>query len=912
MPERPLLMLPTPGIAPRDKLPPTPISSHYHIPSIAKQRDKLTPRFETMLQSFITDSTEGVEPEYVLVLETTGKIEDFSRAVRAIPGLEWLAESDTDTLSADDEFYEIAKIGKRLLYQKIDDISTKQSSAIWELLKDNDFIDKAGYVTGKNIDDFIDNIPDDLTQYQDQILDVLKEKISATGAKQLSGRLFLTMSNRQAMEQLLAEFNKWSQNEEVSSKKWAEIFKCLKVMRKWGIQDRLRDTGVIEYWRSQLDLKKGTDSKIQFEIELWYRRNEAKRSEIQSQIEELILKERGNVIAGCHINEIRFHAIKAELPPDKIELVVNSEYATLFKSDDVMFFRPAGQCVANVIPEGNESDDIPVADAIGEPVIALFDGVPFLGHTLLADRIIYDDPDDFGADYLAAGRKHGTAMASLICYGELDANEPPLSRPIYVRPIMKPDSEDFVNTPPSEHIPRDQFFEDLILRSVVRIFEGDGDDDPIAPNIKVINISICDPTRLFFGQLSSCGKLLDWLSEKYQVLFCVSAGNTSCEIELQKNQAELGDLDEAELAEHTIKKIHDDIRNHRILAPGDSINSLTIGALHNDCSPELGEDPRVDILPIGGLPSPVSAHGHGYRNSINPELYAPGGKQLFDYIGDGKYKVNMIGTAPGQRVAASPISPGELNRTVYIRGTSNSAALVTRGAAILYEAISSLRDETGASIPENSLAVLIKTLLVHSASWGEYYSILERCIKTADNSRIFRKIAARYFGYGEYEVGRVIECTEKRATAFGYGTISKDQKHVFRFPLPPSLSGSNEDRRLIITLGWFSPINAENRKYRKANLSFNPPKDFGVKRVNADWQHVKNGSIQHEVLEGNDVVSYSDGDAIMLEIVCREDAGSLDESVSYGLAVSLEVPENVDIQVYEEIRQRIEIQVPVE
>lgn len=31
--------------------------------------------------------------------------------------------------------------------------------------------------------------------------------------------------------------------------------------------------------------------------------------------------------------------------------------------------------------------------------------------------------------------------------------------------------------------------------------------------------------------------------------------------------------------------------------------------------------------------------------------------------------------------------------------------------------------------------------------------------------------------------------------------------------------------------------------------SFEPPEDtIGVKRINADWQQVKNGTVQHEVL----------------------------------------------------------------
>jgi hypothetical protein len=83
MPEHPLLIFPTPAVADRDKMKPRFGSPNYHFPSPQRQKEKLTSRFESMLQSFITDSTAGIEPEYVLVLETTGKIEDFKRAIQA-------------------------------------------------------------------------------------------------------------------------------------------------------------------------------------------------------------------------------------------------------------------------------------------------------------------------------------------------------------------------------------------------------------------------------------------------------------------------------------------------------------------------------------------------------------------------------------------------------------------------------------------------------------------------------------------------------------------------------------------------------------------------------------------------------------------------------------------------------------
>ncbi len=913
MPKRPLLIFPTPAAAGRDKMKPRFGSPNYHFPSPQRQKDKLMPRFESILQSFITDSTAGIEPEYVLVLETTGKTEDFKRAIQAVPGMEWLAEIDTDEIEADDDFYEIAKIGKRLFYTKTDDITTKQSSDIWIALKDNDFIDKHGYITDKHLDDFTEFIPEGLVEYSATIMSVINRKITDTKGKVISGRLFLSMSNQQAMRDLLSKWNKWPDNKDDLSKKWVEIFSRLKEIRKWDIQDRLRETGVEKYWKEELDIKKGTGSKIQFEIELWYRKDSAKRNDIQAELEQLIKSENGSVIKKCIIDEIRFHAIKAELPPENIDRVLSSEYTKLFKCDDVMFFRPTGQCAADVYHEGVEEEAFQEGAVSGDPVLAILDGDPFVYHSLLENRLILDDPDDFGSAYQAKGRKHCTAMASLICHGELDAGESPLPRPIYVRPIMKPDINDFIHNPPREHIPKEYFFEDLILRSVMRIFEGDADEEPVAPTIKIINLSICDPTRMFFHQLSSCAKLLDWLSEKYQVLFCISAGNNRADIDLEKSKAELSQLTDEDLTEHTMKILHGNIRNHRLMSPADSVNTLSIGAIHTDKSTIYNQGNRVDILPTQELPSPITAHGYGFRNSINPEIYLPGGRQLYDYITNSRYKINDIGMAPGQKVAAAPVNPGERNRGVYIRGTSNSAALASRGAALIYEVLDELRSGADTDIPDEYMAVVIKSLLVHGASWGNSFNILESCLKTRDNSRLFKRIAARYLGYGIPDTKRVIECTERRATAIGYGSIKKDEKHEFRFPLPPSLSGLNAMRRLTITLAWFSPINVGNRKHRKANLSFNPPGDnAGVKRINAGWRHVKNGTIQHEVLEGSKVITYQDGENLELDVVCREDAGTLDESVNYGLAVTLEVAEDVEIPIYEEIRQRIEIPIKID
>lgn len=915
MPGKPLLIFPAPSTTDRVKKKQGFGAPSYHFPDFSKQKDRLTPQFETMLQSFIVDSADGLEPEYVLVIETIGQIDDFQKAVRAIEGLEWLAEIDDEAIEPDDSFYQSCKIGKLLFCKNIEAINRKQSSQLWNLLLENAFINSGGYLSDKDINEFEQFIPVEFSEHSESIIKIIRDEYIVSLTQSLSGRLFLSMSNRQAIDKLLSLWNQWDAGDKKLPRpygKWAEIFRQIKTIRKWDTQDRLRATGIKDYWKAELELKKGTSSKITFEIELWYRNSLDQRKEIENKVRGLILTENGSIITSCTIKEIRFHAIKAELPPESIEKVLKSKYTKVFISNDVMFFRPVGQCRVEVSADGTERN-FESGNTAGEPIAAILDGAPFAHHNLLVNRLFLEDPDDFESSYSANARRHGTAMASLVCHGELDAREEPLTRPVYFRPIMKPDPNDFVNNTSREIIPKKHFMEDLIERSVRRMFEGDSNVPAVAPTIKVINISIADSSKMFFNQLSSCAKLLDWLSYNYKVLFCVSAGNINTDIDLPKSINELRALSNDELSTLTMLKIHEDRRNRKMLSPSDSINSITIGSIHADRATADNIGNRFDILPSQDLPSPISAHGLGFKNSIKPELYIFGGRQLYDAKDNNLYSVSDSGLPPGQCVATSPSTGGEINRCVYTRGTSNSAALATRSAAQIYDMLNSLMLENALLIEESNIAVILKTLLVHGASWTDGRSILEGILKTKDNSKKFRKTIARYLGFGIPNIHRVLECTSQRATAIGFGKIKKDYKHDFRFPLPPCLSGINEMRRLTITLAWFSPINPANRKYRKANLSIEPPTDdIGVDRINADWQQVKNGTVQHEVLEGSKVVSYQDGDFLKISVVCREDAESLDEEVPYGLAVTLETGEHIDLPIYEEIKARISIPVQIE
>jgi len=72
------------------------------------------------------------------------------------------------------------------------------------------------------------------------------------------------------------------------------------------------------------------------------------------------------------------------------------------------------------------------------------------------------------------------------------------------------------------------------------------------------------------------------------------------------------------------------------------------------------------------------------------------------------------------------------------------------------------------------------------------------------------------------------------------------------------------------------------------------------------------GTVQHEVLEGEQATAFLDGQTMSVQVNCRAQSGHLDELIPYALAVTLEVAEGTAIPIYEEIRARLRVGVQVQ
>ncbi len=851
MPERPLLILPSPG-EPLPRRNKSGGGGRFHRPSVERQAERLSPKFERLQQALeahrarLQTETRELVPEEVVVLETVGTVDDFIHAVERVPGMEWLAEIETEEIPPDDDFFAVSRDGE------------------------------------------------------------------ARQGKTLRGRVFMVFTNQAALGQMISLWNQWKSDKRLpwGLRKWKTLFQQLHDVRHWGVRDRLEETGVLEDWRGRVD---HGEEVVPCEIELWYRLDPDQRRTARNRVAALVERLDGRVVTEADIGEIRYHALLVRLPVVAIEPVLVSidDDIDLVQCEQIQFFRASGQMSSSLPDDDGDRDaeSVPAQQPEGFPVVALFDGLPLQAHRRLQGRLVVDDPDDFELDYPATNRRHGTAMASLILHGDLAAHGRPLRRPLYVRPVLRPDPRNWVNH--AETVPEGTLVVDLVHRAVHRLFERHGHEPPAAPQVTVVNLSIGIRDRPFHRDLSPLAKLLDWLAWHYKVLFVVSAGNYLGTIELSPVLGTSTSLFDG-IQEQVIRSVAADTRNRRLLSPAEAVNALTVASIHCDAATSSPPPRWRDPYPADTcLPSPINAQGMGYRRGIKPDVLTAGGRVAVQTplgrAGGSALDIYEGTLAPGQKVASSGSAPGDRSAVRHSRGTSNATALISRAAGVLYDVVEELRREPGGEIIDDvPRAIWLKALIAHGAEWGAASQKLTSILKNRNNSCQFREYVTRLLGYGEVNVHRVRACTARRVTALSGGKLKEDESHIHRFPLPLSLNGRSGHRRLTITLAWISPINHRHEAWRRADLWFVAPQEpLKVERQQADWRAVRRGTLQHEILEGRKADVFVKGANLEIQVNCRAGAGILEDEVPYALATTLEVAEEVNVDIYDEVRAAV-------
>jgi hypothetical protein len=739
-------------------------------------------------------------------------------------------------------------------------------------------------------------------EYFDQDADFYKRRTDGQAAGgRIAACVYMLMFNQKAIEQLLSVWAIYKATKRMPTgfETWPAVFGCLRSIRRWGPEDRLRES---QQLREALD-PVTPNRVVPIEIELWPR-GPNRQLEAEANIERIVRSHKGRVLDQVQIPEIRYRAMLVEIPHAYLEQILEVRGVDLVQVDDIYLLRAVSQCAVDIDTSNAKVVSGPDYDVpLSNPVCALLDGLPMENHLQLRGRLLVDDPDGWASTYPVVERKHGTAMASLIIFGDLANEESPIASPLYVRPILRFQEG-------HENAPRHRLWLDLIHQAVRRLVANDGSESPVASSVRIVNLSVGDLARPFLNEPSPVARLLDWLAWKHDLLFIVSAGNQDAPI--PANVAS----DDMAILQHQFRETG----HRRMLSPSETINGVTVGSLNHDQPVLVPSSILARVLPQRtDLPAAYSAFGRGVRRAVKPDLLAAGGRRLFRQripTSTSSWEPIRVQSLVGQSVAVpGPSSARQVTKTV---GTSNAAALTSRAAIQIHDAIAGLlQTPEGFGLAAIPMAILVKALLIHTADWQEESgSFVVQALKSLVDPSQAKDYAGGILGYGVLRPERGLGCSASRATAIGGGMIASGQALQHEFPLPECLHTRLERRRLTVTLAWFTPINAADRKYRVARQNLDFPKGSAspllVEPCQVHASATVRGTVQHLVLEHeNAAMNIVSGANIPITVSCTEDAGGLTMPIHYALAVSLEMASALNIPIYEEISQRLRVRAAV-
>lgn len=713
------------------------------------------------------------------------------------------------------------------------------------------------------------------------------------------------MPDTRALQELVSLWQRWLAGRLAHGETpWRGVFQLLRDLRPWGPQDRLepRDVSILE---EEIE-GRADDELTSLEIELIYRENERRAAEAEADVRAMIHARGGLVVSATRLPDIAYHALLVDLPVRTVRDLITQADAALAALDPVMHIRPQSVASTIEITDSGDGAAIPAPVELGDPILALIDGVPVAGHPLISRHLIIDDRFGLEPNAPVGDRLHGTAMSSLIIHGDRNSPAQPLPRRIHTVPVLGA----------RDAFPARRLIVDLIYLAIVSMREG---ADATSPGVLIVNISLGNPRRQFQGSLSPWARLLDRLAYRYGILFIVSAGNVLDVIGLPDfiNNNAFEDANGSVRSQGTLRGLGNVVADRRLFSPSETVNGLTVGACNDD---SVGEADRrlarvnVDPYPSYRAANPSSALGPGFARSVKPDILMPGGREHLRLARtDGHLFVRPApaGRFAGLKVAAPPIG-GIESAEAYTGGTSAAAALASRTCHRIHDALEAAYPEFMA-LPHIQRAVLIKALLVHPAKWPTEKAELIRSTigPTGGHHSHVKDNIRRFLGFGYVDAEDAVACADDRATFWAVGELHRDRVATIRVPIPAIINGQARPHSLAATLAWFTPVAPGRKSYRSARLQILEPENLAQLNVTPgsnqpDANQTNRGTVFSRGWEGDRAPIIGQEATIDFIVQRAPDPGTpIDEAVPFGIAVTLIMPGLIGL--YEQVRQRLGI-----
>lgn len=712
---------------------------------------------------------------------------------------------------------------------------------------------------------------------------------------------YLLVPDMAALRNLESLWRRWQAGQLVRGETtWANVFEHLRDLRPWGPNDRVHSSDRTFLATIVEDLE--NRELVRLEIELVFRSNDAAAWESEADVAGAITARGGAIVSRVRLYDISYHALLADVPVWAVREIIEQRIEGIAGLESVMHIRPQSEATTVEIGDPAESPAVDAGErALGEPILALLDGVPVSGHRRLAAHIDLDDAFDLEPGAMVEARAHGTAMASLIIHGDLNRVEDRLSRQIHVIPVMGD----------GDRFPRDRLVVDLIYLAVMRLREQ-------RPGIVIVNLSLGNRYRPFHNQLSPWARLLDRLAYRLGLLFIVSAGNQVNDIGIT-TYATGRDYEEADgqsRATSMITALHGIMAERRLLSPAETVNGITVGGCNVDAvTPGDRALARllVDPFPDNVMANPSSSLGPGFARSVKPDILMPGAREHMRFVRNHAHidvAPTIASRGAGLKVAAPPRA-GRENLDGYTNGTSAAAALASRTCHRIHDALEATYGEEFLRLSPLQRAVLLKALLVHPAQWPRDTADLIKATvgpwgrgqagKQKDNIR-------RFIGYGYVDAEDAVACAADRATFFATGQVGADRIVTIDVPVPLAIGGKARPHSLSATVAWFSPVSPGRKSYRSCRLKILRPAEMDALAISSySWQpdehQINRGTVYSRCWNGKNAPVVTPDMTISLIVQRDPDQGlPVDESIPFGMAITISMPG--EIALYDEARAR--------
>lgn len=719
---------------------------------------------------------------------------------------------------------------------------------------------------------------------------------------------YLLVPDLRALRQIESLWRNWvsGQNLPRGFTPWRDVFACLQDLRVWGPTDRVQPMdadALVDEIEGRAD-----DELIPLEIELVFRASPEAGATSEETVTAAIRQSGGRILSRSRLDDISYHAILAELPVASVRLVVERNPAGVAGVESIMHIRP--QSVVTKIDTNDLLPAVPehaLGPVTAAPILALLDGVPVAGHPLLRHHLSVEDLFGLEPGAQVAQRVHGSAMASLIVHGDRNRPEPALPRQVHCIPLLGS----------NDSFPPDRLIIDLVYQAVIRMREG---DQPSAPHVIIVNMSLGNARRPFDGQLSPWARLLDRLAYRFGILFLVSAGNITAQFPVATFASRIAfeDANADQRARGVLNALAAIVADRRLLSPSETINGLTIGARNLDWVPVPEQAmARTNVNPFSDLDiaNPSSALGPGFAGSVKPDILMPGARELLRVVAS----AGAITVAParasrgaGLKVAAPPQS-GLESAEGFTNGTSAAAALASRTAHRIHDALETVYGEEFLQLTNVQRAVLIKALLVHPARWPNATAdLIKQLLGPIGQGQTTRQKdnIRRFLGYGVLDSDDTVACAADRATFWCVGSLGREQGVEVLVPVPTVIGGQARPHSVSATLAWFTPVLPGRKSYRAVKMKILDPTNINALGVSADArqpdQHQTNrGTVYTRVWSGEQAAVVADGMSLRLTIQRERDPASpVDDLVPFGLAVTLAMPG--EVRLYDEVRNQVQ------